>query len=48
MNPFGEHLLNVITYLPLAGAVLLLLMNSERRRMIAENTLHYQISTPTL
>ena len=35
MNPFGEHLLNVITYLPLAGAVLLLFINSERRRMIA-------------
>jgi len=24
MNPFGDHLLNVIAYLPLAGALIIL------------------------
>jgi NADH-quinone oxidoreductase subunit M len=36
MNPFGEHLINVITYLPLAGAfVLLVAFSAERRESIA-------------
>jgi len=36
MNPFGPHLLNVITYLPLLGGVILLLFfRSEQKRSIA-------------
>ena len=35
MNPFGNQLLNVITYLPLAGALVLLLIPSERKALIA-------------
>jgi NADH-quinone oxidoreductase subunit M len=36
MNPFGDQLLNVITYLPLAGALILLLFPSERKELIAK------------
>src|SRR3990172_6898141 len=35
MNPFGGQLLNVIAYLPLAGALLLLLFPRERKDLIA-------------
>ncbi len=35
MNPFGSQLLNVIAYLPLAGALLLLLFPKERKDLIA-------------
>jgi NADH-quinone oxidoreductase subunit M len=36
MNPFGSHLLNVITYLPLAGAVVLLFaFRREQKDLIA-------------
>jgi len=35
MNPFGSQLLNVIAYLPLAGALLLLLFPKERKELIA-------------
>jgi NADH-quinone oxidoreductase subunit M len=35
MNPFGNQLLNVIAYVPLAGAFLLLLLPSERKELIA-------------
>ncbi len=35
MNPFGGQLLNVIAYLPLAGALLLLLFPKERKDLIA-------------
>jgi hypothetical protein len=36
MNPFGNQLLNVITYLPLAGALLLLFFPKERKELIAK------------
>ncbi len=36
MNPFGDQLLNVITYLPLAGVLLLLALPGERKRLIAQ------------
>ncbi|HEX4823426.1 MAG TPA: NADH-quinone oxidoreductase subunit M [Candidatus Polarisedimenticolaceae bacterium] len=35
MNPFGPHLLNVVTYLPLAGAILCLLLPKDRPALIA-------------
>jgi len=35
MNPFGSQLLNVIAYLPLAGALLLVLFPKERKALIA-------------
>jgi uncharacterized membrane protein (UPF0127 family) len=35
MNPFGEHLLDVVTYLPLAGAIVLLFLDAQRHRAIA-------------
>ncbi|MBZ5638903.1 MAG: NADH-quinone oxidoreductase subunit M [Acidobacteriia bacterium] len=35
MNPFGNQLLNVVTYLPLAGAVLLLFLDKEKKELIA-------------
>jgi NADH-quinone oxidoreductase subunit M len=35
MNPFGDQLLNVITYLPLAGAVALLFFRREQKHLIA-------------
>jgi len=36
MNPFGNQLLNVIAYLPLAGAVLLLMLPDQRKTLIAK------------
>jgi NADH-quinone oxidoreductase subunit M len=35
MNSFGPHLLNVITYLPLAGAILCLLLPRSRPALVA-------------
>ncbi len=35
MNPFGDQLLNVITYLPLAGALVILFFPAERKELIA-------------
>jgi NADH-quinone oxidoreductase subunit M len=35
MNPFGNQLLNVVTYLPLAGAILLLFLDKEKKDLIA-------------
>jgi NADH-quinone oxidoreductase subunit M len=35
MNPFGDQLLNVITYVPLAGALVLLALPKERHELIA-------------
>src|SRR5262247_892411 len=35
MNPFGPHLLNVVTYLPLAGAILCLLLPKSRPALVA-------------
>src|SRR4029079_16469544 len=35
MNPFGGQLLNVIAYTPLVGALLLLLLPSQRKDLIA-------------
>jgi NADH-quinone oxidoreductase subunit M len=36
MNPFGNQLLNVVTYLPLAGAILLLFFDKEKKGLIAK------------
>jgi NADH-quinone oxidoreductase subunit M len=36
MNPFGSQLLNVVTYLPLAGAILCLLLPKNRPGVIAK------------
>ncbi len=36
MNPFGNQLLNVITYLPLAGAILILFFDKEKKDLIAK------------
>ncbi len=36
MNPFGDQLLNVITYLPLCGALVLLLLPKEKEGLIAK------------
>ena len=36
MNPFGNQLLNVITYLPLAGALVLLAFPKESKGLIAK------------
>ena len=37
MNPFGSQLLNVITYLPLVGAVqLLVLFRKEQKELVAK------------
>ena len=36
MNPFGDQLLNVIAYIPLVGAVVLLAMPANRPRAIAQ------------
>jgi NADH-quinone oxidoreductase subunit M len=36
MNPFGDQLLNVIAYLPLAGALALLFFRGERKDLIAK------------
>jgi NADH-quinone oxidoreductase subunit M len=36
MNPFGPHLLNVVTYLPLAGALLCLLLPKGRPGLVAK------------
>jgi NADH-quinone oxidoreductase subunit M len=36
MNPFGDQLLNVITFLPLAGALMLLAFPKERKELIAK------------
>jgi NADH-quinone oxidoreductase subunit M len=35
MNPFGEHLLNVITYTPLVGGLILLFFPKEKKDLIA-------------
>ncbi len=35
MNPFGDQLLNVITFVPLAGALVLLLLPKEKNDLIA-------------
>jgi len=36
MNPFGDQLLNVITFLPLAGALAILALPKERHELIAK------------
>src|SRR5262245_19495367 len=36
MNPFGQQLLNVVLYLPLAGAILCLILPSGRRGLVAK------------
>ncbi len=36
MNPFGTQLLNVITFLPLAGALILVFLPRERKELIAK------------
>ena len=36
MNPFGDQLLNVITFLPLAGALVLLLLPKEKNELVAK------------
>jgi NADH-quinone oxidoreductase subunit M len=36
MNPFGNQLLNVVTYVPLAGAILLLFFDKEKKDLIAK------------
>ena len=36
MNPFGDQLLNVITYLPLLGALIILFFPAERKELIAK------------
>ena len=37
MNPFGDQLLNVITYLPLVGAAILLVaFKEEQKELIAK------------
>ncbi len=35
MNPFGDQLLNVITFVPLAGALVLLLLPKEKNELVA-------------
>ena len=36
MNPFGSHLLNVVAYLPLVGALLCLLLPKDRPGLVAK------------